>query len=70
MLHEGQQIAEPLQYAPIPGSAVAKGEKIFRSIAYNGAPLRNSNGNEAAEGRYCFYPHCFLMLYNGVVHGD
>jgi phosphate transport system substrate-binding protein len=39
MIHEGQQIAEPMQYAPIPKSAVAKGEQILRSIVYNGAPL-------------------------------
>jgi phosphate transport system substrate-binding protein len=39
MLHEGQQIAEPMQYAPIPSSAVTKGEQILRSVVYNGAPL-------------------------------
>jgi phosphate transport system substrate-binding protein len=39
MLHEGQQIAEPMKYAPIPGSAVAKGEKVLRSVVYQGAPL-------------------------------
>jgi phosphate transport system substrate-binding protein len=39
MLHEGQQVAEPMQYAPIPKNAVAKGEQILRSIVYNGAPL-------------------------------
>ncbi len=39
MLHEGQQIAEPMKYAPIPSSAVAKGEQILRSVVYNGVPL-------------------------------
>jgi phosphate transport system substrate-binding protein len=39
MLHEGQQIAEPMKYAPIPNSAVTKGEQILRSVVYNGAPL-------------------------------
>jgi len=39
MLHEGQQIAEPMKYAPIPNSAVTKGEKILQSVVYNGAPL-------------------------------
>ena len=39
MLHEGQQIAEPMKYAPIPNSAITKGEKILRSVVYNGAPL-------------------------------
>jgi len=39
MLHEGQQIAEPMQYAPIPNSAVTRGEQILRSVVYNGAPL-------------------------------
>jgi phosphate transport system substrate-binding protein len=39
MLHEGQQIAEPMKYAPIPTSAVTKGEKILQSIVYNGTPL-------------------------------
>jgi len=39
MLHEGQQIAEPMKYAPIPNSAITKGEKILQSVVYNGAPL-------------------------------
>jgi phosphate transport system substrate-binding protein len=39
MIHEGQQIAEPMKYAPIPSSAVTKGEQILRSVVYNGAPL-------------------------------
>jgi len=39
MIHEGQQIAEPMHYAPIPKSAVAKGEQILQSVVYNGVPL-------------------------------
>ena len=39
MIHEGQQIAEPMHYAPIPKSAVAKGEQILQSVDYNGVPL-------------------------------
>ena len=39
MLHEGQQIAEPMKYAPIPAAAVSKGEKILQSVVYSGQPL-------------------------------
>jgi len=39
VLHEGQQIAEPMHYAPIPKSAVTKGEQILQSVVYNGVPL-------------------------------
>lgn len=39
MTHEGQTYAEPLHYAPLPNDGVKKGEKIVRSITYNGNPI-------------------------------
>jgi len=39
VLHDGQQFAEPLHYAPLPKEAVEKGEDILRSITFNGRKL-------------------------------
>jgi phosphate transport system substrate-binding protein len=37
--HEGQQYCADLLYAPLPKEAVAKAEKILRSVTYNGQPI-------------------------------
>jgi hypothetical protein len=34
MTHEGQKYAEPLHYAPLSKAAVAKAEKLIKSITY------------------------------------
>jgi phosphate transport system substrate-binding protein len=39
MVHDGQQYAAPLVYAPLSADAVAKSEAIIRSITYQGVPL-------------------------------
>ncbi len=39
MIHDGEQYAEPLQYAPLPAAAVKADENILRSITYGGTPL-------------------------------
>lgn len=39
VLHEGQALAKPLHYAPLPAEAVKKGETILKSITYNGKPV-------------------------------
>ena len=39
VLHEGQQLAEPLHYAPLPKEAITKGEIILNSATYNGEKL-------------------------------
>jgi len=39
VLHEGQALAKPLHYAPLPDEAVKKGEAILKSVTYNGIPL-------------------------------
>ena len=39
MTHEGQKYAEPLHYAPLSKAAVAKAEKLIKSITYNGNPI-------------------------------
>ena len=39
MVHDGQQYAEPLAYARLPASVVAKAETILRSVTYKGAPV-------------------------------
>jgi phosphate transport system substrate-binding protein len=36
VIHDGQKFAEPLHYAPLPEGAVAKAEKIARSVVYDG----------------------------------
>lgn len=39
MIHDGQSLAEPLQYAPLPKEVVKKAENILKSVEYNGAKL-------------------------------
>ncbi len=37
--HEGQQYAKPLEYAPLPDTAVKKVEAILQSVTCNGTPV-------------------------------
>ena len=37
MLHEGQQYALPLEYAPLKGAAIKKAEALVKKIKVNGA---------------------------------
>lgn len=39
MTHEGQSLAEPLQYAPLPKDAVAKADAILKSATFGGAKI-------------------------------
>ena len=39
MTHEGQKHAEPLHYAPLSKAAVAKAEKLIKSITYKETPI-------------------------------
>jgi phosphate transport system substrate-binding protein len=39
MTHDGQALAKPLHYAPIPLSAAAKVEALLKSVTYNGQPV-------------------------------
>ncbi len=39
MIHEGQDLAEPLQYAPLPKDAVAKAEALLKSATYGGVKI-------------------------------
>lgn len=39
IIHEGQQLAEPLDYAPLPKDAVQKAESILRSCVYGGEKI-------------------------------
>lgn len=39
MTHEGQSLAEPLQYAPLPKDAVTKVEAILKSATYGGTKI-------------------------------
>lgn len=39
MIHEGQELAEPLHYVPLSDGARAKAEAVLRSVTYNGEPL-------------------------------
>jgi phosphate transport system substrate-binding protein len=39
MIHDGQKLAEPLQYASLPKAAVVKAEAVLRSVTFNGAAL-------------------------------
>lgn len=39
MTHEGQKYAEPMQYAPLSKTAVARADALIRSITYKGAPV-------------------------------
>jgi len=43
MTHEGQALAEPLQYSPLPKDAVAKAEAILRSAVYSGSRILKSS---------------------------
>ena len=39
MTHDGQALAKPLYYAPLPATAVAKVEILLKSVTYNGQPV-------------------------------
>lgn len=39
MTHDGQQYAQPLQYAPLPAAAVVKAEAVIRSVTFKGTAL-------------------------------
>lgn len=39
MVHDGEQFAEPLQYAPLPAAAVKADEAIIKSMTFDGKPL-------------------------------
>jgi phosphate transport system substrate-binding protein len=39
MIHDGQQYAEPLEYAPLKGAALKKTEALIRKIKANGTPV-------------------------------
>jgi phosphate transport system substrate-binding protein len=39
ILHEGQQLAEGLDYAPLPAEAVKKAEMVLKSATYDGASI-------------------------------
>ena len=39
ILHEGQQLAEGLDYAPLPAEAVKKAETVLKSATYEGAAI-------------------------------
>jgi phosphate transport system substrate-binding protein len=41
MIHEGQQYAKPLHYAPLSVEAVSKAERIIKSVTYNGRAVLN-----------------------------
>ena len=40
-LHDGEQMAKPLLYAPLPPEIAAKAEQKIKSITYQGKPLRS-----------------------------
>jgi phosphate transport system substrate-binding protein len=44
MIHEGQEFAEPLHYAPLPKEAVHKAEAILGSVTYGGKELASGLG--------------------------
>jgi hypothetical protein len=39
MVKDGQKFVEPLQYSALSPEAVAKSEKIIRSMTYGGVPI-------------------------------
>ena len=39
MIHEGQEFAEPLHYAPLPKEAAKRAETILRSVTYRGSAI-------------------------------
>jgi len=41
MIHEGQQYALPLEYAPLKGAALKKAESLVKRIKVNGRPVLN-----------------------------
>ena len=41
MIHEGQQFALPLEYAPLKGAALKKAEALVKKIKVNGRPVLN-----------------------------
>jgi phosphate transport system substrate-binding protein len=41
MIHEGQQYALPLEYAPLKGPALKKAEALVKKIKTNGRPVLN-----------------------------
>ncbi len=40
VIHEGQELAKPMHYAPLPNEAVAKAEVLLRSVLFNGTMIR------------------------------
>ena len=40
-LHDGEQMAKPLLYSPLPAEVVTKAEQKIKSITYQGKPLRS-----------------------------
>jgi phosphate transport system substrate-binding protein len=46
MIHEGQEFAEPLHYAPLPRQAVMKAEAILASVTYDGENIAAGLGLE------------------------
>jgi phosphate transport system substrate-binding protein len=44
MIHDGQEFAEPLHYAPLPKEAVRKAEVILTSVTYGGRPVARALG--------------------------
>lgn len=41
MIHEGQQYAVPLEYAPLKGAALKKAENLVKKLKVNGRPVLN-----------------------------
>jgi phosphate transport system substrate-binding protein len=39
MIHDGQKLAEPLEYASLPKAAVAKAEAVLKSVTFGGTPV-------------------------------
>jgi phosphate transport system substrate-binding protein len=39
MIHDGQKLAEPLQYASLPSPVVKKAEAVLKSVTFGGAPV-------------------------------
>ena len=46
MIHEGQQYTKPLNYAPLPETAVQKAEGILKSVTYKGDPVLTNPSKE------------------------
>ena len=40
-LHDGEQMAKPLLYSPLPADVVAKAEQKIKAITYQGKPIRS-----------------------------